>query len=45
MGQIKNSITFNKITINVKAPFKIEKKDRKEKFISLKKEIKKVMWN
>jgi len=36
-------LPFNKITINIKSPFKIEKKDRKEKFTSLKKEIKKVM--
>lgn len=43
--KLKIPLPFNKITINVNAPFKIEKKDRKEKFSSLKKEIKKVMEN
>ncbi len=41
--KLKIPLPFNRITINLKTPFKIEKKDRKEKFISLKKEIKKVM--
>ncbi|CCU77882.1 conserved hypothetical protein [Halanaerobium saccharolyticum subsp. saccharolyticum DSM 6643] len=43
--KLKIPLPFNKITINVKKPFKIERKDRKEKFKSLKKEIKKSMEN
>ena len=43
--KLKIPLPFNKITINVKKPFEIERKDRKEKFKSLKKEIKKSMEN
>jgi lysophospholipid acyltransferase (LPLAT)-like uncharacterized protein len=43
--KLKIPLPFNRITINVKNPFEIEKKDRKENFSSLKKEIKKSMEN
>jgi hypothetical protein len=43
--KLKIPLPFNKITINVKKALKIERKDRKEKFKSLKKEIKKSMEN
>lgn len=43
--KLKIPLPFNKITINVKEPFEIEKKDRKEKFSSLKNRIKKAMEN
>lgn len=41
----KIPLPFNKITININEAHEIEKKDRKEKFSSLKKEIKKIMEN
>jgi len=43
--KLKIPLPFNKITINVKKAFEIDRKDRKDKFKSLKKEIKKTMEN
>lgn len=41
--QLKIPLPFNKITISANKTFTVEKKDRKEKFRTLKEEIKKIM--